>query len=476
MDPADSMFPVLRRRELIRLGPLSVTGGFLGPLGCLLHAAARESITPRGSADCVVFVNLCGSPSQMDTFDVKEAKWTPEDLDIRTTKLGYRWPYGLMPKLPEVLQHAAVVRSMAAWETLHTLGQFYQQVGHQFNAARAKEMPSIGSVIAYETLTKAKESDFLPPFVSMSFPASNVNGALIREGFLDSSTSPLTIDLNNGLSVPFVLKPEEKTRLERKLELLNAFESSRPLAGPGAPKRLSEWKALRIGSLKMMRSPKVAEIFTLPESERARYGGTPFGDSCLITRNLVAASAGVRYILLNQDGWDHHGQLYGKGNAARGENPMVRGGLYKNCYELDRGVSALIEDLARMKDTRGNSLLARTFVVCVGEFGRTPGELNDVKGRDHWPDVRCGLFFGGGVKGGRVIGQTDELASKITRFDWSKNRPIYPEDLTATIYSALGIDWTKRLKGAPSGRDFEYVEPMSGTTYLGSTELSELFT
>jgi hypothetical protein len=74
-----------------------------------------------------------------------------------------------------------------------------------------------------------------------------------------------------------------------------------------------------------------------------------------------------------------------------------------------------------------------------------------------------------------VIGRTDETAGKITHFEWQKKRPIYPEDVTATIYSALGIDWTKKIEGAPSGRAFEYVEPMSGTTFLGSTEISELF-
>ena len=75
----------------------------------------------------------------------------------------------------------------------------------------------------------------------------------------------------------------------------------------------------------------------------------------------------------------------------------------------------------------------------------------------------------------RVIGATDEQAAKITRFDWHKNRPIYPEDVTATIYSVLGIDWTKSLSGTPSGRDFLYVEPMSGTNFIGSTEVTELF-
>jgi hypothetical protein len=90
--------------------------------------------------------------------------------------------------------------------------------------------------------------------------------------------------------------------------------------------------------------------------------------------------------------------------------------------------------------------------------------------------ARCGVFAGGGVKhAGRAIGATDVQAAKITQFDWHKNQPIFPEDVTATIYSVLGVDWTKSLSGTPSGRDFVYVESMSGTNFIGSTEVSELF-
>lgn len=228
----------------------------------------------------------------------------------------------------------------------------------------------------------------------------------------------------------------------------------------------------------MMNSPQIAEVFELDGAQRKRYGSTHFGDSCLIACNMVAARAGVRFILLNHGGWDHHASIYGKDLAARGEDTTKRGGIYAMCSEFDSGFSALIADLKNRKARDGKTpLLDKTFIVCNGEFGRTPGELTDVKGRDHWPYVRCGLFAGGGVRaGGRAIGATDEHAAKVTSFEWNRKRPIYPEDVTATIYSVLGIDWTKKLSGTPSGRDFEYVEPMSGTTFLGSTEISELFT
>jgi uncharacterized protein (DUF1501 family) len=188
-----------------------------------------------------------------------------------------------------------------------------------------------------------------------------------------------------------------------------------------------------------------------------------------MARNMVAAKAGAKYILVNQGGWDHHGDIYGKEGKSSMEDKRARGGLYSNCGELDPALAALVADL------KSQSLLDRTMVLVMGEFGRTPGDLTDIKGRDHWPAVRSGLFFGGGVKGGRVIGATDGKGGAITKFDWANKRPIYPEDVTATMYSALGIDWTKKLSGTPSGRDFEYVEKMSGTTFINSGEIRELF-
>ena len=469
-------FPPLTRRDFWRVGAVSITGAALGTTSAPLRAAAGERVEPRGGAECVIFLNLVGGPSQMDTFDVKEYKFTPQDLDIQTLPQGYRWPMGLLPRTAGVLDDVTVVRSMAAWETLHNLAQYGLQVGHSFTAARAKELPCIGSVIAYESLGKARETDYLPPFVSMNFPAGAVNGTLIREGFLDSATAPLALDLRKGGSMPFLLAEKDRERFNRRLDFLRSFDTSRQLEAAGSPKLYREWESFSKSAEKMIKSPQMAGVFQLEAEERKRYGNTPFGDACQIARNMVAARAGVRYILVNQGGWDHHGDIYGKSDGGRMEDPRVRGGLYSNCSELDSAYAALISDLKRMKAKDGSTLLSKTLVLAMGEFGRTPGELTDIKGRDHWPAVRAGLFAGAGVKGGRLIGATDEQGGKITKFGWNQNRPMYPEDVTATIYSTLGIDWSKKIEGTPSGRAFEYVEPMSGTTFIKRGEIKELFT
>ncbi|MDX1982831.1 MAG: DUF1501 domain-containing protein, partial [Bryobacteraceae bacterium] len=284
-----TLFPILTRRRLLQAGAVTITGGALAPLAGPLKAAAREKVTPRASADCVIFLNLVGGPSQMDTFDYKDYRFTPQDLDARTHKLGIKWPYGLLGRTAEVLDDVAVVRSMSAWETFHNLAQYYLQVGHQFNAARAKELPSIGSVIAYEMLSKVTPSDFLPPFVSMNFPAGAVNGTLIREGSLRSNTAPLTLDLRKSGNMPFLLSEDYKERFNRRLDFLYSFDTSRQ--AQGAPKLFEEWAAFSKGAETMIKSPLVAGIFDLKAEERKRYGSSAFGDACLMARNMAAANA-----------------------------------------------------------------------------------------------------------------------------------------------------------------------------------------
>jgi len=100
----------------------------------------------------------------------------------------------------------------------------------------------------------------------------------------------------------------------------------------------------------------------------------------------------------------------------------------------------------------------------MGEFGRTTGDLTLGKGRDHHRFALSGLFARAGMLGGRVVSS-----------GWVKKRSIYPEDVGATIYSALGIDWTKKITNTPSGGAFQYIEFQSGTDFLDVSEIAELF-
>ncbi len=436
----------MTRREL-----LAASG--LAPL----NAYANGRVSPRASADCVIFLNLQGGPPQMDTWDVKEGKWGPENRGVKTLTQGLAWPVGLMPKLVNHLDKLHIVRGMEAWETVHSRGQYYLQTGHAVSPARMKESPSMGSIIAYES--KRKDTDFLPPFLSLNYEASTMYGPLIREGCLPSDCSPLTLDLATG-SLPFVVPDAEKERFAKRWALLNKMDTSRASLTADSPQAVRQFDSFARASHRMMTNPAIGPIFDLKEEEKKAYGSTPFGDACIIARNMAAAKAGAKFIMVTQPGWDLHGNIYGKNGV---------GGVYKLAKDLDNAMSALLQDLA------AQGLLERTFVAALGEFGRAPGDLTPNLGREHYAKAMVAAFAGAGVKGNRVMGATDGEAANVVDYGWGAKRPIYPEDVCATIYSVLGIDWTKRIRNTPSGRDFVYIDPAAGTGVVNFGEIRDLF-
>lgn len=447
----------LTRRSLFQLGALSVSGFDVLPFSA--RAQAQSRVTPRGNAKAVIFLNMQGGPSQMDTFDVKHGRWAPENRDVRRTPQGYEFPYGLLPATANVLGDLAVLRSAQAWETVHSRGQYYLQTGHAVSPARMDESPALGSVIAYESLAQRRSADFLPPFVAMNYASDTMYGPLRTEGCLSADCSPLTLDLRDG-SLPFVLEPSEQARYARRWEMLNRMDTSRHTLDDSSPQGMRQFESFGRAVNKMLMHPKISSVVKITPEEHAAYGASPFGDACILARNMVAADAGARFLLVTQPGWDHHGNIYGKNG---------KGGLYKMCSEFDPAFAALMNDLKRQK------LLESTLIVCMGEFGRTPGDLSPVAGREHYADTMFAVFAGAGVKGGRVYGATDEQGAKIVDFGWSGKRPVYTEDVCATIYSALGIDWTKRITNTPSGRDFIYVDPAAGTRVVNFREFSDLY-
>lgn len=153
-----------------------------------------------------------------------------------------------------------------------------------------------------------------------------------------------------------------------------------------------------------------------PPAVRERYGLGTLGQSLLLARRLV--NSGARFVTVNAGGWDHHANIFDR--------------LDSQLPELDRGLSALIEDLD-----------GGTLLVVMSEFGRTPG-INANGGRDHWAAAATVLFAGAGVKPG-VIGRTDRYGAFVT------DRPVSPADVAQTIYASLGID-AKKMVPTRDGR------------------------
>jgi uncharacterized protein (DUF1501 family) len=208
-------------------------------------------------------------------------------------------------------------------------------------------------------------------------------------------------------------------------------------------------------------SPDVNKLFSYAADEYLRYGSTSFGASLLIARNLVNARRGTRFVQVTLGGWDHHSNIYAKTGSS----------LYTQMKTFDPAFAALLTDLAATQgSTAGKTLLDETLVVVLGEFGRTVGALNAQSGRDHF--LRMSIAFaGGGVRGGTVIGATDDSGANATEFGWSANRDVRPEDVSSTIYSALGIDYTTVRHDDPLNRGFEYVPFAKDGTYGPVNEL-----
>lgn len=452
--------PVLTRRQFFRVGSVGVSGYFLNTLARPLNVVSDHKVKPRGTAEFCIFINLSGGAPQVDTFDVKEGSWTPPDFDIRTIKPGIRMPYGLFPRLSEKLDQLVLVRSLQAWETEHIRGQYYLQVAHQPSPARNKEMPSLGSVVAYECQQRRRTSDFLPPYVAMNFTSGPFR--VIGEGCLNSRFTPLTLEISDK-GFDFVVPETEKRRFQRRWELLQKLGRAQSSTSLEDTRFFQDFDSYYRGAHSMMESPQISKILKVQDEERRRYGNSELGEACVLARNLVRAEAGARFITMSHSNWDLHRKVYEKD------------GHYRLCRELDDAFAALLSDLNSTKARDGRTLLEKTFVCCMGEFGRTPGQLTVNQGRDHHKDAFSAVFAGCGTQGGRVIGATDEVGAKVVDPGWHKKRPIYIEDVAATIYSVMGIDWTKKIDDTPSGRAFEYIENQSGTDFIDPSEITELF-
>jgi arylsulfatase A-like enzyme len=198
----------------------------------------------------------------------------------------------------------------------------------------------------------------------------------------------------------------------------------------------------------------VSRVFQFSTADESRYGNTNFGRAMIVARNAVQSKLGTVFMSITREGWDQHFSQFDSWNQSN---------LYRLNNDIDTGIGNLIADLRISGD------LDSTLIVAMGEFGRTPGPLNYRNGRDHYASVMSVLMAGGGVRGGQAIGTTDATGAFIVDTGWSRSRPIYVEDITCTIYSALGIDWTKQIENNPMGRTYIYV-PGSAAGDFGPIE------
>jgi len=145
--------------------------------------------------------------------------------------------------------------------------------------------------------------------------------------------------------------------------------------------------------------------------------------------------------------------------------------------EFDPALASLIEDLETTPSPHeaGKTLLDETLIVMMSEFGRTPGDLNHMAGRDHHKYCFPAMFAGAGVQGGLVLGESDAEGRYCKDSGWAIGDQPRIENVVSTIYSALGIDAAKQVRDLPSGRTYTYVDPLGANGQISTNEIAEIY-
>jgi hypothetical protein len=415
------------RRDFLQIG----SAGLLGlSLPQLLRSEARAAEDKkRAKAKGVILVWLAGGPATIDMWDNKPE--APEGIrgefkSIDTKAQGVQFSEHL-PKMAGVADKISVVRSLAHTIPSHGPGTVFMTTGNKPTAAL--QYPAMGSLCA-KLLSVEKG---VPPYVSFQ---DLRNGAAGGAGYLGAAYNPFGVEGGGGggkgggggnmrvrgITLPLGFTLEE---LEKRDKLLAGFDKGfKELDEKG--NIVEGLDAFHRQALEILRSDRTKKAFDLAQEKQAvreSYGNNAFGQGVLAARRLV--EAGVRFVTISTGGWDTHGQNF--------QNLKTK--LLPN---LDTTLSALIADL----DSRG--MLDSTIVMCAGEFGRTP-KINKNAGRDHWARSMACVLAGGGFKRGYVHGTTD--ASGMA----PATEACTPDDISATIFTQLGIDPHLELQ-TPTGR------------------------
>ena len=450
------------RRDTLRLGATSLLGGIVGEglWPARVRAAGRSN--PRGTARFAIVVEAAGAISHVDTFDFKEDAGTQADFDVREVRKGLYLPYRLFPSLSGMMDRVSIVRTFKSHEVVHFRGEYYTRAGRPLNPAQSAEIPPVGTVVAAELDSQRRESDTFPTFVTC-----NLANLALPSGFYHPRFSGLDIDAGGGAG-SVAAQGEALALLEERFRLLGDLDRAvRRDFGSRGP-AMSAFRSFQEEAYHVLGDSRWPEALSMEDADKQRYGDNDVGRGCLLARNLVMADAGTRYVHVKHGGWDHHKRIY---------DHDANSNHYKHCNDLDRALSSLLQDLESSPSPRDPSktLLDETIVVVPTEFGRVPGALNLVGGRHHYNQVYIGLFAGGGVKGGQIVGRTDAAGEHSVETGWKYSMQPKTENIVASVYSALGIDWLKEVTNTPSKRIYRFIDPLGATEPCIADEIEELF-
>lgn len=429
------MHILISRRHLLRCSALSLVGSAGAPL------LAKGSSKSR--AQSVIFLHQWGGPGHHDTFDMKPQ--APREIRGEFKPISSRIPSmpvcELLPRMATVMNRVTLLHGLQHEMKNHNSAGYYSLTGHApaTDDQRLRDsldlFPAYGSVV--DRLAPAPPG--IPTFVSYPYVISDGSTTPGQHAsFLGKAHDPLLITQNPNASdfrLPELTLPANVTpeRLEDRRRILRLIDQQSDLLQTSARARGIDAHYDR--ALRMLTTPAVRKAFDLtaePTSVRDLYGRTTYGQGCLLARRLV--EAGVRFINVYfsafiggcKEGWDTHGF------GGKPMNPILKNYLLPM---TDQTLPTLLLDL----EQRG--LLETTLVVWVGEFGRSP-RINNLAGRDHWPQCYTALLAGGGVRAGHICGASDRTGA------FPATDPYRPEDLSATFYHLLGINPSTEIRDA----------------------------
>ncbi len=460
----------LTRRDMLWAGGLGLFGlgvGDLFRLGDLQAAARKPAARSFGRAKSCILLFLYGSPSQLETVDMKPD--APLEIRGEMKPIRSRLPgldvCELLPNFAQVTDRVTVVRSLTHPYPIHgvayaTTGAPEIDIPMELNPRDIRHWPFVGSVVDFldQRSGRGKAKSAVPGNIGLPWHFSSKRvGEVARAGpyaaYLGNAYNPLWAEFHGAatrttvkilgeqrleVKEPYMgITPESRfelaeatrlapeltvDRLDRRRSLLAQFDQARrDLDESGAGRSMDHYRKMAYALINSAKVRSALDLGKEPLRLRESYGMTVFGQAALAARRLV--EAGSRFVTVFWDefglagsGWDTHWDHY----------PRMRNELLPG---LDRALFGLIQDL----DARG--MLDETLVLCISEHGRTP-KLAAVRGggRDHWSRVYSGIFAGGGVARGRVVGRSDRIAGSVAE------RPVSPKDILATLYHLLGID------------------------------------
>ncbi|NBV24057.1 MAG: DUF1501 domain-containing protein [Proteobacteria bacterium] len=443
----------IRRRELLRLGGLSLLGMTLPEL---LHAEATLPLRPgKGKAKSVILLYLFGGPAVQETFDPKSS--APREIrgafgSIPTSVPGVHF-CEYLPQMAKWMDRSTLIRSATHDQNDHSAGMLYTMTGAPADKLQSlvpvlnTQAPSMNAVVEY----LARPHGSTAPS-SVWMPCNPGWGQKITRpgpfaGWLGRKWDPLVTDVElrdayepktfydvqrqaaGNILVPGTKLPSSITldRFNTRRSLAEQLQVQADRVGNSeAYERFDAYQKRALDILADNSSRESAwRAFDL-ESEkpalRDRYGRHLFGECALTARRLV--ERGSRFVTVYWESYDKTG-----GDPTAWDTHEDHFNICKNhrLPPLDQTYSALCEDL------QARGLLDETLVIVMGEMGRSP-KVNGRAGRDHWSYVHNILMTGAGVKRGYVHGASDKTGARVT------DKPVGPADFIATVYAAMGID------------------------------------